>query len=159
MTTFAADADIHPDAHVGPFASIGARCKVGAGAVIGPGCIIGIKGQKIHHRIKVAVAHFTREGAILNTGDDNRLNAIGEADAEAIYNDLATLSDNEEWQRKLRGGYSRRLSGENRDSPIALIDFKHPGRNAFHVTSQFRVAAQRPRVPDIVLFVPNMFFP
>lgn len=82
-----------------------------------------------------------------------RLNGIGEADAEAIYNDLGTLSDNEEWQRKLRGGYSRRLSGENRDSPIALIDFKDPSRNAFHVTNQFKVQAQRSRIPDIVLFV------
>lgn len=81
------------------------------------------------------------------------INGIGTEDAEAIYNDLATLSDNEEWQRKLRGGYSRRLSGENRDQSIALIDFKNPSRNAFHVTSQFRVAAQRPRIPDIVLFV------
>lgn len=81
------------------------------------------------------------------------LNGIGEADAEAIYADLATLSDNEDWQRKLRGGYSRRLTGENRDSPIALIDFKHPSRNRFHVTRQFRVAAQRPRIPDVVLFV------
>jgi type I restriction enzyme R subunit len=81
------------------------------------------------------------------------LNGIGTHDAEAIYNDLATLSDNEEWQRKLRGGYSRRLSGENRDSPIALIDFKQPTCNAFHVVRQFRVAAQRPRVPDMVLFV------
>lgn len=81
------------------------------------------------------------------------INGIGAADAEAIYNDLSTLSDNEEWQRKLRGGYSRRLSGENRDSPIALIDFKNPSRNAFHVTNQYRVAAQRPRIPDVVLFV------
>lgn len=81
------------------------------------------------------------------------LNAIGEADAEAIYADLATLSDNEDWQKKMRGGYSRRLTGENRDSPIALIDFKHPSRNCFHVTRQFRVAAQRPRIPDLVLFV------
>jgi len=81
------------------------------------------------------------------------INGIGEADAEAIYADLATLSDNEEWQRKLRGGYSRRLLGESRDSPIALIDFKKPSRNVFHVISQFRVAAQRPRIPDIVLFV------
>jgi type I restriction enzyme R subunit len=81
------------------------------------------------------------------------LNGIGAEDAEAIYNDLSTLSDNEEWQRKLRGGYSRRLSGENRDSPIALIDFRNPGRNSFHVTSQFRVAAQRPRIPDVALFV------
>ena len=81
------------------------------------------------------------------------INGIGAGDAEAIYNDLATLTDNEEWQRKLRGGYSRRLSGENRDSPITLIDFKNPSRNVFHVTSQFRVAAQRSRIPDIVLFV------
>jgi type I restriction enzyme, R subunit len=81
------------------------------------------------------------------------INGIGAEDAEAIYNDLATLSDNEEWQRKLRGGYSRRLPGENRDRPIALIDFKNPSRNAFHVVRQLRVAAQRPRVPDIVLFV------
>lgn len=82
-----------------------------------------------------------------------RLNDMGEADAEAVYNDLATLSDNEEWQRKLRGGYSRRLSGENRDQSIALIDFKDPSRNAFHVTNQFKVQAQRSRIPDIVLFV------
>ena len=81
------------------------------------------------------------------------LNGIGEADAEAIYADLAPLSDNEDWQRKLRGGYSRRLTGENRDSPITLIDFKNPARNQFHVTRQFRVAAQRPRIPDVVLFV------
>lgn len=82
-----------------------------------------------------------------------RINGIGAEDAEAIYNDLSTLSDNEEWQRKLRGGYSRRLTGVNRDSPITLIDFKNPSRNTFHVTSQFRVAAQRSRIPDVVLFV------
>ena len=81
------------------------------------------------------------------------LNGIGEADAEAIYADLATLSDNEDWQRKLRGGYSRRLTGENRDSPITLIDFKEPARNQFHATRQFRVAAQRPRIADVVLFL------
>ncbi|WP_408590050.1 type I restriction endonuclease subunit R [Novosphingobium sp.] len=81
------------------------------------------------------------------------LNGIGEADAEAIYADLATLSDNEDWQRKLRGGYSRRLIGENRDQSITLIDFRNPAHNHFHVTRQFRVAAQRPRIPDVVLFV------
>lgn len=88
---------------------------------------------------------------LVNTLSD--LNGISADDAEAIYHDLATLSDNEEWQRKLRGGYSRRLTGENRDSPITLIDFKQPGRNRFHVVRQMRVAAQRPRIPDIVLFV------
>jgi type I restriction enzyme R subunit len=81
------------------------------------------------------------------------LNGISPDDAEAIYSDLVTLSDNEDWQKKLRGGYSRRLAGENRDRPIALIDLKHPSNNRFHVVRQFRVAAQRPRIADIVLFV------
>ena len=81
------------------------------------------------------------------------LNGIGAGDAEAVYNDLSTLPDNEEWQRKLRGGYSRRISGENRDRSIALIDFKTPANNDFHVVRQMRVAAQRTRIPDIILFV------
>jgi len=81
------------------------------------------------------------------------LNSIGDADADAIYNDLATLSDNEDWQRKLRGGYSRRLAGEKQDRSIRLIDFKTPANNRFHVVRQLRVAAQRSRIPDLVLFV------
>lgn len=81
------------------------------------------------------------------------LNGIGAGDAEAVYHDLATLSDNEEWQKKLRGGYSRRVTGEKQDRAIALIDFKHPANNRFHVVRQLRVAAQRSRVADIVLFV------
>ena len=41
--------------------------------------------------------------------------------------DLATLSDNEEWQRKLRGGYSRRLTGENRAlEKMAVYVSTHP---------------------------------
>lgn len=81
------------------------------------------------------------------------LNGMGAADAEAIYSELSRLSDNEEWQRKLRGAYSRRLIGEARDRPITLIDFKHPDRNSYHVVRQFRVAAQRARIADIVVFV------
>ena len=81
------------------------------------------------------------------------LNGIGAADAEAIYGELSTLSDNEDWQRRLRGAYSRRLIGEARDRPIILIDFKRPERNGYHVVRQFRVAAQRPRIADIVVFV------
>ena len=109
---------------------------------------------------------LTAEAALAMRGEDNRvllkpvliaavqaLNGIGAGDAEAVYNDLATLSDNEAWQRKLRGGYSRRMTGENRDRPIALIDFRTPANNRFHVVRQLRVAAQRSRIPDIVLFV------
>jgi len=78
---------------------------------------------------------------------------LGAEDAEAIYADLSTLSDNEEWQRRLRGGYSRRLAGEARDRPIVLIDFKRPDRNHYHVVSQLKVEAQRSRIPDLVVFV------
>lgn len=109
---------------------------------------------------------LTPEAALVMRTEENRvilrpvliealqaLNGIGASDAEAIYNDLATLSDNEDWQRKLRGGYSRRITGENRDRPIALIDFKTPANNRFNVVRQMRVAAQRSRISDIVLFV------
>lgn len=74
-------------------------------------------------------------------------------DAEAIYNDLSTLSDNEEWQRRLRGAYSRRLKGEAKDKPVALIDFKRPDRNRYHVVRQFKVEAQRSRIADLVVHV------
>jgi type I restriction enzyme R subunit len=81
------------------------------------------------------------------------LNGIGAPDAEAIYSELSSLSDNEEWQRRLRGSYSRKREGEKQDKPITLIDFKQPERNHFHVVPQLYVAAQRPRKPDIVVFV------
>lgn len=74
-------------------------------------------------------------------------------DAEAIYSDLSTLSDNEEWQRRLRGAYSRRLKGEAKDKPVALIDFKRPDRNRYHVVRQFKVEAQRSRIADLVVSV------
>ena len=74
-------------------------------------------------------------------------------DAEAIYSDLSILSDNEEWQRRLRGAYSRRLRGEAKDKPVALIDFKRADRNHYHVVRQFKVEAQRSRIADLVVFV------
>ncbi|WP_306002290.1 type I restriction endonuclease subunit R [Brevundimonas sp. C43] len=78
---------------------------------------------------------------------------LGADDAEAIYSDLSTLSDNEEWQRRLRGAYSRRLKGEAKDRPVALIDFKRPDRNRYHVVRQFKAEAQRSRIADLVVFV------
>lgn len=78
---------------------------------------------------------------------------LGAEDAEAIYSDLSTLSDNEEWQRRLRGAYSRRLKGEAKDKPVVLIDFKQPDRNRYHVVRQFKVEAQRSRIADLVVFV------
>lgn len=109
---------------------------------------------------------LTPEAAVTMRGADNlvilkrvlvealrTLNGIGTMDAEAVYAELSILSDNEDWQRKLRGAYSRRMAGEARDRPITLVDFQHPDRNHFHVVRQFRVAAQRPRIADIVVFV------
>ena len=81
------------------------------------------------------------------------LNGIGAVDAESIYSEFSSLSDNEEWQRRLRGSYSRKREGEKQDKPVMLIDFKRPERNHFHVVPQMYVAAQRPRKPDIVVFV------
>jgi type I restriction enzyme R subunit len=81
------------------------------------------------------------------------LNGMGAYDAEAIYGELSTLSDNEEWQKKLRGAHTRKLTGEAQGQNITLIDFKHPDRNRYHAVRQVRVAAQRPRIADIVVFV------
>jgi type I restriction enzyme R subunit len=81
------------------------------------------------------------------------LNGMSAADADAIYSELSTLSDNEEWQKRLRGAYTRKLTGEAQGRNIALINFKQPERNHFHVVRQFRVAAQRSRIADIVVFV------
>lgn len=106
------------------------------------------------------------EAALAMRGEENRvilrpvmvaalqtLNGISTADAEAICNDLAILSDNEEWQRRLRGGYTRKLAGEVQGRSIDLIDFRQPERNAFHVVRQFKVQSQRSRIADIVVFV------
>ncbi|WP_298097286.1 type I restriction endonuclease subunit R [Brevundimonas sp.] len=106
------------------------------------------------------------EMALAMRGEENRvilkpvlidalqtLNDISASDAEAIYGDLAILSDNEEWQRRLRGGYTRKLAGDSQGRSIDLIDFRHPERNTFHVVRQFKVQTQRSRIADIVVFV------
>lgn len=81
------------------------------------------------------------------------LNGIDQPSAEAILNDLSTLSDNEEWQRRLRGGYTRKLASDAQGRSIDLIDFRNPERNSFHVVRQFKVLSQRSRIADIVVFV------
>lgn len=106
------------------------------------------------------------DAALVMRGEENRvilrltmiaalqkLNGISGADAEAICNDLSILSDNEEWQRRLRGGYTRKLAGETQGRSINLIDFLHPERNSFHIVRQFKVQSQRSRIADIVVFV------
>lgn len=81
------------------------------------------------------------------------LNSIDAVGAEDVYNDLSILSDNEEWQRRLRGGYTRKLAGQTQGRSINLINFTHPERNSFHLVRQFKVRSQRSRIADIVVFV------
>lgn len=86
----------------------------------------------------------------------NRLNDLSDVEAEAIANDLANLDDNEEWQRTLRGDgkFSSRKSAESgKHTKVDLIDFLNTSNNVFHVTSQFRVQTQSPRIADVVVFV------
>ncbi len=41
-----------------------------------------------------------------------RINNIGDADALAVYQELVSKSDNEEWTNILRGNYSRLVEGK-----------------------------------------------
>ena len=52
-----------------------------------------------------------------------RINGISQATAEAVFNDLAGIADNQRWVEVLRGDYSRRVPGEETHQTIRLIDF------------------------------------
>lgn len=85
-----------------------------------------------------------------------RLNKLTDADADAVANDLANLDDNEEWLRTLRGDgrlSSRKSAETGKHGKIDLIDYLNPDNNVFHVTNQFRVQTQSPRIADVVVFV------
>ena len=82
-----------------------------------------------------------------------RINGISRDTAEAIFNDLAGLSDNQEWLEVLRGHYSRKVPGEETHRTIRVIDFDHPALNDFACTSQLRVQGQVVRKPDVVVYV------
>ena len=82
-----------------------------------------------------------------------RINGIGEEDARAAYADLLSKSDNEEWTQILRGNYSRTVSGQATKQTIRVIDFLNPENNTFVVTNQLYVKSQKPRIPDVVVYV------
>ena len=82
-----------------------------------------------------------------------KINGISEADARAVFQDMAGLDDNEEWVSRLRGNYSRKLGGEDRHRTVRLIDFDEPANNHFVVTNQLRVHGATNRVADIVVYV------
>ena len=82
-----------------------------------------------------------------------RINGIPTETAEAIFNDLAGLSDNQKWLEVLRGHYSRKIPGEETHRTIRVIDFDHPVNNDFACTNQLRVQGEVVRKPDVVIYV------
>ena len=82
-----------------------------------------------------------------------RINSIDENTARAVYQELLSVTDNEKLTYILRGNYSRTVPGETDKKTIYCIDFVNPENNTFTVTNQFKVQAQKSRIPDIVCFV------
>ncbi|MDC3378674.1 HsdR family type I site-specific deoxyribonuclease [Planctomycetota bacterium] len=82
-----------------------------------------------------------------------RINGIPKATAEAVFNDLAGLSDNERWVEVLRGNYSRKVEGEETHRTIRVIDFEEIANNHFACTNQLRVQGEVVRKPDVVIYV------
>lgn len=82
-----------------------------------------------------------------------RINGLTDADANAAYADLMSVSDNERWLSILRGDFSRAVQGKATHQTIRVIDFLNPANNVFTVTHQFRVKAESTRIPDVVVHV------
>ena len=82
-----------------------------------------------------------------------RINDIPLATAEAVYNDLAGITDNERWVEVLRGNYSRKVPGEATHRTIRVIDFDDLDANDFACTNQLRVQGEVVRKPDVVVYV------
>ncbi|WP_243369725.1 type I restriction endonuclease subunit R [Microvirga solisilvae] len=82
-----------------------------------------------------------------------RVNGVSEADAQAAYAELASVSDDEAWLSILRGNFSRVVQGEATHRTLRVIDFLKPENNLFSVTHQFRVKAEKTRIADVVIHV------
>lgn len=80
-----------------------------------------------------------------------RINDVSEADANAAYADLVSVSDNERWLSILRGDFSRTVQGKATHQTIRVVDFLNPANNLFTVTNQFTVKAEKTRIPDVVV--------
>jgi len=82
-----------------------------------------------------------------------RINEIDQETARSVYNEILSVTDNEQWTYILRGNYSRIVPGQSKKKTIHLIDFLNVTNNTFTVTNQFKVVAQTTRIPDLVCFV------
>ncbi|TXD32097.1 HsdR family type I site-specific deoxyribonuclease [Lujinxingia vulgaris] len=83
-----------------------------------------------------------------------RINVILRETALSVHNELAGLSDNEAWFKRLRGQASKKVSGESTSKTIRLLDFDDPGQNTWEVTRQFYVKGGGKVIEaDLVVFV------
>ena len=82
-----------------------------------------------------------------------RINDIPTSTAEAVFNDLAGITDNQKWVEVLRGNYSRKVPGEETHRTIRVIDFDDINNNDFACTNQLRVQGEVVRKPDVVIYV------
>lgn len=82
-----------------------------------------------------------------------KINNIPQEAANATYQDILAITDNEEFTNLLRGNYSRNIPGVATKKTIRLIDFLEPKNNIYTVTNQFYVKSQHSRIPDIVIFI------
>lgn len=82
-----------------------------------------------------------------------RINNLNEVDAQSVYQELVSKSDNEEWTNILRGNYSRTVEGKATKQTIHLIDFLNPQNNIFTVTNQLYIKSEKPRIPDVLVYI------
>jgi len=82
-----------------------------------------------------------------------RINDLPDGDADAAYQELLGKTDNEEWTQILRGNYSRTVEGKATKQTIRLIDFLNPANNVFTVTNQLYVKSEKPRKPDVIVYI------
>lgn len=82
-----------------------------------------------------------------------RINGISDTDAQAVYKELVSKSDNEEWTKILRGDYSRTVESKATKQTIHLIDFLNPKNNTFTVTNQLYIKSEKPRIPDVLVYI------
>ncbi len=82
-----------------------------------------------------------------------RVNGIPRDAAEAIFDDLAGIADNQRWLEVLRGNYSRKIPGDDTHRTIRVVDFDDLANNDFACTNQLRVQGEVVRKPDVVVYV------
>lgn len=80
-----------------------------------------------------------------------RINGVSLADAQAAYADLVSVTGNETWLAILQGNFSRPVQGDTRRRTLRVVDFQNPANNLLTVTHQFRIKAERTRIPDVVV--------